>query len=74
MLHKIPDILPELMTCKETYGDVFRLLVGTRIFIIVSDPKIIQHVLNKHLSKGDTYKFFKAWIQDGLITSEGIAA
>ena len=56
------------------HGDVVSLRVGTKRFCLVNDPAVIEHVLKdnaRNYTKGPSYERFRAFIGNGLLTSEG---
>ncbi|XP_063230569.1 cytochrome P450 4C1-like [Bacillus rossius redtenbacheri] len=62
-----------MMDLAKKYGSLYRLWVGTNLFVILSDPDLIEVILssNVQLDKGTNYKFTFPWIGDGLLTSTG---
>ncbi|XP_069678752.1 cytochrome P450 4c3-like [Periplaneta americana] len=59
--------------CAEKYGDIFRLWIGTRVFIFLYRAEAIQPILNSsvHIDKSYEYSFLLPWIRTGLLTSSG---
>jgi cytochrome P450 len=56
------------------HGDVVAFALGTKRFCLVNDPAGIEHVLKtnaRNYTKGPGYERFRAFIGNGLLTSEG---
>ncbi|MDT5367101.1 MAG: enediyne biosynthesis protein, partial [Mycobacterium sp.] len=73
MLH---DPLATYGALRREYGDAVRLpLGGKRSFFMLSRPEHAEHVLVQHQDryvKAFTYRPLKAFLGDGLLTSEGV--
>ncbi|XP_057515402.1 protein LUTEIN DEFICIENT 5, chloroplastic [Amaranthus tricolor] len=57
-----------------TYGGVFRLKFGPKAFLIVSDPKVVKHILkdnSKAYSKGILAEILDFVMGKGLIPADG---
>lgn len=73
-LNKSPSEILRLMTVNvKVYGKFVRLLLGTQMNILVTDPKIIETVLSsqKLIDKSYEYTFLQKWLGDGLLLSSG---
>ncbi|XP_069704241.1 cytochrome P450 4C1-like isoform X1 [Periplaneta americana] len=55
------------------YGPISRVWLGPQLFIILTEPKYIEVVINsiKYIDKGLTYTFLVPWMGLGLLTSTG---
>lgn len=53
------------------YGHVSRGFLGYKVLIFLSNPQDIEIILNSHLTKSTEYRFFKPWLGDGLLISNG---
>nr|CAD7588092.1 unnamed protein product [Timema genevievae] len=67
------DFLQSLVRLRNKFGSIFRLWLGSELFIFVSDPKYVETILSssKMLDKGNNYKFLHRWLGAGLLTSSG---
>nr|CAD7194205.1 unnamed protein product [Timema douglasi] len=67
------DFLQSLVRLRNKFGSIFRLWLGSELFIFVSDPKYVETILSssKLLDKGNNYKFLHRWLGAGLLTSSG---
>lgn len=72
-----PDICPEItetaIALGTHYGNVCRGFLGYKVIVFLSDPRDIEIILGSqvHLTKSVEYKFFKPWLGDGLLISNG---
>lgn len=68
-----PEILQIMTTNVKKYGKFIRLLLGTQLNLLVTDPKIIETVLSsqKLIDKSYEYTFLQKWLGDGLLLSTG---
>lgn len=66
-------ILKYLVQLKKEYGRVYQVLIGDRIWIIVSDPKHLEAVMssNKFINKAADYDYLVPWLGTGLLISGG---
>src|SRR4030095_14020336 len=56
------------------HGDVVRLAVGPRTFVLVADPYLAREVLvtqQKRFVRGYAHRGLRLLLGDGLLTSEG---
>lgn len=55
------------------YGHVCRGFLGYKVIIFLSDPRDVEIILgsNVHLTKSSEYRYFKPWLGDGLLISNG---
>jgi cytochrome P450 family 4 len=55
------------------YGDYLRLLLCSKIVILLGDPKDIEFLLSSRnlIDKSQEYEFIKPWIGEGLISGTG---
>lgn len=67
------DALGVLMRLAEKYGKLFKVTLGSDLYVIMSDPVDVEVILSstKHNSKALSYKFLSSWLKNGLITSDG---
>ncbi|XP_065214567.1 cytochrome P450 4C1-like [Planococcus citri] len=67
------DALFTLFRMVRKYGDIFRVWLCNDLYIIITNPKDIEVLLNsyKHTMKALSYKFVSSWLGNGLITSHG---
>ncbi|HEY0304975.1 MAG TPA: cytochrome P450, partial [Longimicrobiales bacterium] len=78
-LGNLPDFARDLLAfhehCRDTYGDVVRLRLGTRIVYVLSHPDLIHEVLVANHRNFVKHSFFwrhvTAIFGTGLLTSEG---
>ncbi|XP_051159991.1 uncharacterized protein LOC127280777 [Leptopilina boulardi] len=62
----------ELLKMGQIYTSPFRVIIGTRVFVIFKDPDQIKTVLHssKAVEKDFVYKFAKPWLGNGLVLAE----
>ncbi|XP_052751591.1 cytochrome P450 4d2-like [Galleria mellonella] len=55
------------------FGDVLSIYLLTKRYIVVVDPKTIEHILSSTelISKGRSYEYLKPWLGEGLLTANG---
>ena len=55
------------------YGGIFKGFIGSKLFVILSNPEDAESVLSSHvlIEKSDEYDFIMAWLGTGLLTSTG---
>lgn len=79
-LGNLPEIIPgetrfrRVLAWQREYGDVFRVMLGTREEIVLLHPDHIQHVLVGHARnypKSDLVHKLRTFLGNGLVTSEG---
>ncbi|VVC93626.1 unnamed protein product [Leptidea sinapis] len=56
------------------YKDIFKLRVGLKNVVIISNPDDVQALINgsKYNGKGFVYDFSRPWLGDGLLLSDGV--
>ncbi|KAI4503858.1 hypothetical protein M0802_001261 [Mischocyttarus mexicanus] len=66
------DVLENLLKF-DIYGPVTRAFVGMELLVFLSDPRDIELILGSHvhITKSPEYRFFKPWLGDGLLISNG---
>ncbi|KAI4495265.1 hypothetical protein M0804_001466 [Polistes exclamans] len=66
------DILNKLLAL-DIYGPVTRAFVGMELIVFLTDPRDVEVVLSSHvhITKSPEYRFFKPWLGDGLLISNG---
>jgi len=67
------DFVHKMTYLVNKYGSVFRLHLGPRANLIISEPEAFEKILssNKHITKGKDYVFLWDWLGFGLLTSTG---
>lgn len=57
----------------EIYGRICRGFLGYKVVVFLTDPRDVELILNSnvHLTKSSEYRFFKPWLGDGLLISNG---
>ncbi|XP_052863438.1 uncharacterized protein LOC128270072 [Anopheles cruzii] len=57
----------------QQYGKCFRLWLGTKLLIVITDPKDAEILLSstKYIEKSDEYDLVRPWLGDSLLTSKG---
>lgn len=67
------EIVKECLRFGDVYGSVVRGFLGYRVVVFLTDPRDIELILNSnvHLAKSTDYRFFKPWLGDGLLISNG---
>uniref|UniRef100_A0A336LZX9 CSON009395 protein n=1 Tax=Culicoides sonorensis TaxID=179676 RepID=A0A336LZX9_CULSO len=81
ILGNIPDLWQDIQSktvfqkaakfC-DTYGDTYRLRIGSKLMILTRDVKIIEGIIhNPKFVKSDDYRFTEKWLGNGLIRSSG---
>ncbi|XP_057340862.1 cytochrome P450 4g15-like [Microplitis mediator] len=55
------------------YGRVIRAFLGTKLVIFIMDPHDVEIILSSHIhiDKSPEYRFFKPWLGEGLLISNG---
>lgn len=68
-----PEDVLELILKWDIYGKVTRLILGTKLFVFLVEPRDIEIILTSHvhIDKSSEYRFFKPWLGDGLLISSG---
>ncbi|XP_015183588.1 PREDICTED: cytochrome P450 4g15-like [Polistes dominula] len=66
------DILSKILAY-DIYGPVARAFVGKELVVFLTDPRDVEIVLSSHvhITKSPEYRFFKPWLGDGLLISNG---
>lgn len=67
------EIVEECLRLGEIYGSVVRGFLGYNVVVFLTDPRDVELILNSnvHLAKSNEYRFFKPWLGDGLLISNG---
>ena len=67
MCHTFLEIYPE------KYGSIYRLFIGSKVYILAASPELIEPVItsHKHIDKGVDYSLVQKWLGDGLLMSSG---
>uniref|UniRef100_U5ELR8 Putative cytochrome n=1 Tax=Corethrella appendiculata TaxID=1370023 RepID=U5ELR8_9DIPT len=67
------EILRQLQKLWHEYGSIYKIFLGSKLWIIVSDPKLIEEIATnpKFLTKSDDYDVMEEWLGRGLLTSSG---
>ncbi|KAK6638581.1 hypothetical protein RUM43_006848 [Polyplax serrata] len=62
-----------LLKYRQKYGPIFKIWVGMRPFVFISDSKYVAPILNSslHIDKSYEYTFLHPWLGTGLLTSTG---
>ena len=79
LLGNLPDFARDVLgfheRCRDEYGDIVRLRVGSRIIYVVSNPELVNYVLVANHRNFIKHSFFwrhvTAIFGSGLLTSEG---
>nr|QST15014.1 CYP4AP1 protein [Diaphanosoma celebensis] len=55
------------------YGKIFRLFIGSKIYVVVSSPELVESIVNHPdlLGKGSDYDLLHSWLGFGLLTTSG---
>lgn len=55
------------------YGGLFRVFLGSKLFVVLTNPKDVEALLSSHtlIEKSEEYDFMRAWLGTGLLTSTG---
>ncbi|XP_046820407.1 cytochrome P450 4g15-like [Vespa crabro] len=66
------DILQTLINM-DIYGPTVRAFFGSKLFVFLTDPRDVEIILSSHvhITKSPEYRFFKPWLGDGLLISNG---
>lgn len=72
-LLNISEIVTECLRLSEVYGRIARGFLGYKVAVFLTDPRDVEKILNSnvHLTKSSEYRFFKPWLGDGLLISNG---
>lgn len=73
-VNKTPEELYLAMErLRKEYGSFFRVFLGPKLFIVLTDPKDVESVLSSQnlIEKSEEYDFMKAWLGTGLLISTG---
>ncbi|XP_053699360.1 cytochrome P450 4g15-like [Sabethes cyaneus] len=67
------EIMRRAMELSFVYGSVARGWLGYHLVVFLTEPSDIEIILNSyvHLNKSSEYRFFKPWLGDGLLISNG---
>lgn len=67
------EIVKRALELGELYGHVSRGFLGYKLVVFLTDPRDVEIILNSnvHLTKSPEYRFFKPWLGDGLLISNG---
>ncbi|XP_055522457.1 cytochrome P450 4g15-like [Wyeomyia smithii] len=67
------EIMRRAMELSFVYGSVARGWLGYHLVVFLTEPSDIEIILNSyvHLTKSSEYRFFKPWLGDGLLISNG---
>lgn len=67
------EIVEEALRLSEIYGHVSRGFLGYKVLVFLTDPRDVELILNSkvHLTKSSEYRYFKPWLGDGLLISNG---
>ncbi|XP_068084731.1 cytochrome P450 4C1 isoform X2 [Anabrus simplex] len=67
------DTLGVFATWMKEYGPVFRYWIFGTPSVMVSDPDIIEKIMNDHqvANRSIFHRNLKSWLENGLLTSEG---
>lgn len=66
-------VLSKLVEYKLQYEGIYRILLGRKTFIVITNPDICEHILTskQHMTKADVYKFTDRWLGESLLTANG---
>lgn len=73
-LSALRDPLSFLISLKNNYGDIVKILIGGKKYYIIQSPEGCRHILQenaKNYFKPGTAKLMKRFLGDGLATSNG---
>ncbi|XP_066993573.2 cytochrome P450 4C1 [Anabrus simplex] len=67
------EILANIGRLWKQYGTMFRVWIGPKLFIVLSDPKEVEVILSSttQITKNVSYRFLYPWLGTGLLTSTG---
>lgn len=73
ILHASTEIVEECIRLGDVYGSVIRGFLGYNVAVFLTDPRDVELILNSnvHITKSREYRFFKPWLGDGLLISDG---
>ncbi|OAD58325.1 Cytochrome P450 4g15 [Eufriesea mexicana] len=68
-----PNQLLDKLLTYDVYGPVIRAFLGRKVIVFMYHPHDIEIILNSsvHINKAAEYRFFKPWLGDGLLISNG---
>ncbi|XP_063709291.1 cytochrome P450 4d1-like [Culicoides brevitarsis] len=71
--HKIGSeaILQKFLEYRKLYGPIFRFYIGSKMWISVAEPEILEVILIFFLNFGHDYRFLVPWLGTGLVTGNG---
>lgn len=69
----VADFFRLLIRCGKEYGPIFKLWIGMRPFVFISNADDIRPILSSslHIDKSYEYNFLHPWVGTGLLTSTG---
>ncbi|XP_072942062.1 cytochrome P450 4d2-like [Epargyreus clarus] len=72
-LGKPTNFIPLLKYLKDSYGNVTRVHLLHKRYMILYHPKYVEPLVSRMdlITKGRSYYFLRPWLGDGLLTSEG---
>ncbi|EEB17245.1 cytochrome P-450, putative [Pediculus humanus corporis] len=67
------DFFRLLLNYRKIYGSIFKLWIGMRPFVFISDAQYVSPILNSslHIDKSYEYTFLHPWLGTGLLTATG---
>ncbi|XP_037028672.1 cytochrome P450 4g1-like [Bradysia coprophila] len=67
------EIMELALKLGKKYTNVARVWIGPKLVVILTNPSDIEIILNSnvYIQKSDEYRFFKPWLGNGLLISNG---
>lgn len=67
------EILELAVRLGDKYKNVARVWIGPKLLVFLTNPVDIEIILNSnvYIQKSDEYRFFKPWLGNGLLISDG---
>lgn len=67
------EILELAVRLGEQYKNIARVWIGPKLVVFLTNPVDIEIILgsNVYIQKSDEYRFFKPWLGNGLLISDG---
>lgn len=67
------EILELALKLGKKYTNVVRVWIGPKLVVFLTNPVDIEIILNSnvYIQKSDEYRFFKPWLGNGLLISNG---
>lgn len=69
----VKEILELALELSKVYTNLARIWIGPRLIVFLTHPKDVEIILGSsvYIDKSDEYRFFKPWLGNGLLISNG---